>query len=43
MEHAAVKALELIGLPSTRDLKRIMAQIDNYCYPAIGKAAFPGG
>src|SRR6266567_9403323 len=38
-EYAAMKALELIGMPSVRDPKHLMSQIDHQGHPTIGKAA----
>src|SRR5215469_14507722 len=38
-EHAAMKALELIGILSVRDPKHLMSQIDHQGHPPIGKAA----
>ena len=38
-EHAAMKALELIGMLSVRDPKYLMSQIDHQGHLTIGKAA----
>lgn len=42
VEHAAMKALKLVAMSWSGDGKRVMAQIDHYSHPAIGKTAFPG-
>src|SRR5215469_4419816 len=38
-EHAAMKALELIGILSVSDPKHLMSQIDHQGYPSVRKAA----